>query len=88
MKELIGYGLGDAGFNFYWAIIGSYLVFFYTDVFGISAAAAATMVTFTKVIDAFTDPAMGAIADRTKTRWGKFRPFLYLAACRLQLRAY
>ena len=75
-KELIGYGLGDAGFNFYWAIIGSYLVFFYTDVFGISAAAAATMVTFTKIIDAFTDPAMGAIADRTKTRWGKFRPFL------------
>ena len=44
--------------------------------FGISAAAAATMVTFTKVIDAFTDPAMGAIADRTKTRWGKFRPYL------------
>lgn len=44
--------------------------------FGISAAAAATMVTFTKIIDAFTDPAMGALADRTKTRWGKFRPYL------------
>ncbi|MEP6344147.1 MAG: glycoside-pentoside-hexuronide (GPH):cation symporter [Maricaulaceae bacterium] len=76
LKELIGYGLGDAGFNFYWAIIGSYLVFFYTEVFGITAAAAATMVTVTKVIDAFTDPAMGALADRTKTRWGKFRPYL------------
>ncbi|MBU2886951.1 MFS transporter [Gilvimarinus agarilyticus] len=75
-RERIGYGLGDAGFNFYWAIIGSYLIFFYTDIFGISAAAAATMVTITKIVDAFTDPAMGAIADRTKTRWGKFRPYL------------
>ncbi|MCP8897942.1 MFS transporter [Gilvimarinus sp. HB14] len=75
-RERIGYGLGDAGFNFYWAIIGSYLIFFYTDIFGISAAAAATMVTITKIVDAFTDPAMGAIADKTKTRWGKFRPYL------------
>lgn len=75
-RERIGYGLGDAGFNFYWAIIGSYLIFFYTDIFGISAAAAATMVTITKLVDAFTDPAMGAIADKTKTRWGKFRPYL------------
>lgn len=79
-RERIGYGLGDAGFNFYWAIIGSYLVFFYTDVFGISAAAAATMVTVTKIIDAITDPVMGGIADRTNTRWGKFRPYLLWGA--------
>ncbi|BCD97074.1 MFS transporter [Marinagarivorans cellulosilyticus] len=79
-RERIGYGLGDAGFNFYWAIIGSYLVFFYTDIFGISAAAAATMVTVTRIVDAITDPAMGAIADRTNTRWGKFRPYLLFAA--------
>ena len=79
-KERIGYGLGDAGFNFYWAIIGSYLVFFYTDVFGIGAAAAATMVTVTKIIDAITDPIMGGIADRTNTRWGKFRPYLLWGA--------
>ena len=78
--EKIGFGLGDAGFNFYWAIIGSYLVFFYTDVFGISAAAAATMVTLTKIIDAITDPLMGGIADRTNTRWGKFRPYLIWGA--------
>lgn len=78
--EKIGFGLGDAGFNFYWAIIGSYLVFFYTDVFGISAAAAATMVTVTKIIDAITDPIMGGIADRTQTRWGKFRPYLIWGA--------
>ncbi len=75
-RERIGYGLGDAGFNFYWAIIGSYLIFFYTDVFGITAAAAATMVLVVRVFDAFTDPAMGAIADQTNTRWGKFRPYL------------
>lgn len=78
--ERTGFGLGDAGFNFYWAIVGSYLVFFYTDIFGISAAAAATMVTFTKIIDAFTDPAMGALADRTESRWGKFRPYLLFGA--------
>jgi GPH family glycoside/pentoside/hexuronide:cation symporter len=79
-RERIGYGLGDAGFNFYWAIIGSYLVFFYTDVFGIGAAAAATMITTTKIIDAVTDPIMGGIADRTNTRWGKFRPYLIWGA--------
>lgn len=79
-RERIGYGLGDAGFNFYWAIIGSYLVFFYTDVFGIPAAAAATMVLVTKIIDAITDPIMGGIADRTNTRWGKFRPYLIWGA--------
>lgn len=79
-REKIGYGLGDAGFNFYWAIIGSYLVFFYTDVFKISAAAAATMVLVTKIIDAITDPIIGGIADRTNTRWGKFRPYLIWGA--------
>jgi glycoside/pentoside/hexuronide:cation symporter, GPH family len=79
-RERIGYGLGDAGFNFYWAIIGSYLVFFYTDVFGMPAAAAATMVLVTKIIDAITDPIMGGIADRTNTRWGKFRPYLLWGA--------
>jgi GPH family glycoside/pentoside/hexuronide:cation symporter len=76
IKERVGYGLGDAGFNFYWAIIGSYLVFFYTDVFGVGAAAAATMITVTRFIDAITDPIIGGIADRTETRWGKFRPYL------------
>ena len=80
MKEVIGYAVGDAGFNFYWIIIGSYLSYFYTDVFGISAAAAGTMFLVTKIIDAVTDPAMGAIADRTHSRWGKFRPYLLFGA--------
>jgi GPH family glycoside/pentoside/hexuronide:cation symporter len=80
MREVIGYAVGDAGFNFYWIIIGSYLSYFYTDIFGISAAAAGTMFLVTKIVDAVTDPAMGAIADRTHSRWGKFRPYLLFGA--------
>ncbi len=79
-KEIIGYAVGDAGFNFYWIIIGSYLSYFYTDIFGISAAAAGTMFLVTKIVDAVTDPAMGAIADRTNSKWGKFRPYLLFGA--------
>ena len=78
--EKIGYAIGDAGFNFYWIIIGSYLLYFYTDIFKIPAAAAGTMFLITKIIDACTDPAMGAIADRTISRWGKFRPYLLFGA--------
>jgi GPH family glycoside/pentoside/hexuronide:cation symporter len=79
LGEKLGYGLGDMGFNLYWTTIASFLAAFYTDTFGINAAAAGTMLFVTKIIDAFTDPAMGAIADRTKTRFGKFRPYLLWA---------
>lgn len=75
-KERLGYGAGDAGFNFYWALIGGYLAAFYTDTLGLTAATAGTVILATKIIDAFTDPVMGAIADRTNTRFGKFRPYL------------
>lgn len=75
-RERIGYGLGDFGFNFYWTTVASFLAAFYTDVFGISAAAAGTMIFVTRIVDAFTDPMMGAVADRTRTRFGKFRPYL------------
>ncbi len=77
--EKLGFGLGDFGFNFYWTTIASFLAAFYTDVFGISAAAAGTMLFLTRIIDAFTDPVMGALADRTQTRFGKFRPYLVFA---------
>jgi len=80
IKEKVGYAVGDLGFNFYWANISAFLLFFYTEVFGISAAIAGTMMLITKIFDAFTDPAMGALADRTKTRFGKFRPYLLWAA--------
>lgn len=78
IKEKVGYSIGDLGFNFYWANIAGFLLYFYTDVFGISAAAAGTMFLVTKIVDAFTDPIMGGIADRTKSRWGKYRPYLLL----------
>lgn len=79
LREKLGYGLGDFGFNLYWTTIASFLAAFYTDVFGISAAAAGTMMLTTKIIDACTDPVMGAVADRTRTRFGKFRPYLLFA---------
>jgi len=77
--EKLGFGFGDFGFNLYWTTIASFLAAFYTDVFGISAAAAGTMVFVTRIVDAVTDPLMGALADRTQTRWGKFRPYLLFA---------
>ena len=64
------------GFNFYWTNIATFLMFFYTDVFGISAAAAGSMLFIIKLVNAFTDPVIGAAADRTQTRFGKFRPYL------------
>lgn len=79
-RERISYGVADMGFNFYWANIATFLLFFYTDVFGISAAAAASMMFAIKLINAFTDPMIGALADRTSTRYGKFRPYLVWGA--------
>jgi len=74
--ERLGYGAGDAGFNFYWALIGGYLAAFYTDTLGLTAATAGAVILASKLIDACTDPVMGALADRTNTRFGKFRPYL------------
>ena len=76
LPEIVGYGLGDVGFNFYWTNVSTFLLIFYTDTFGISAAAAATMLFVVKIVNAFTDPMVGAFADRTRTRWGRFRPYL------------
>ncbi len=76
LKEKIGYSLGDASSNLYWKTFEFYLMFFYTDVFGISAAAVGTMLLVTRLADAVADPVMGSIADRTKTRWGHFRPYI------------
>jgi len=80
LKEKIGYSLGDAASNFYWKTFEFYVVFFYTDVFGISAAAVGMMMLVTRFADAVADPVMGSIADRTKSRWGHFRPYLLWGA--------
>jgi GPH family glycoside/pentoside/hexuronide:cation symporter len=84
-REIAGYGVGDMGFNFYWTNIATFLLIFYTDVFGISAAAAATMLFTVKLANAVTDPLIGAIADRTQTRWGKFRPYMLFMAVPLAI---
>lgn len=76
LGEKIGYSLGDAASNFYWKTFEFFIIFFYTDVFGISAGAVGTMMLVTRIMDAVADPIMGSIADRTKTRWGHFRPYL------------
>jgi GPH family glycoside/pentoside/hexuronide:cation symporter len=80
LKEKIGYSLGDSASNFYWKTFEFFLMIFYTDVFGISAAALGTMLLVTRLADAVADPVMGSIADRTKTRWGHFRPYLLWGA--------
>jgi GPH family glycoside/pentoside/hexuronide:cation symporter len=75
-RERIAYGLGDFASGLYWQTFMVYLTFFYTDVFGLSALAAGTLLASSRSLDALFDPVMGALADRTRTRWGKFRPYL------------
>lgn len=87
-KEKVGYGLGDMASNFYMGFFGLFLLYYYTDVFGISPAAAATMLLLTKIVDAISDPAMGLIADRTTSRWGKYRPYLLWVAIPYALLGY
>ncbi len=74
--EKISYALGDSASNFYWKTFEYFLVFYYTDVFGLPAATVGTMMLVTRAGDAVIDPLMGVLADRTQTRWGRFRPYL------------
>lgn len=76
----IGYGIGDLGCNLVFSTMASYLMVFYTDVFGIAAGAAGTMMLVTKFIDALTDTGMGLIVDRTHSKWGQGRPYFLLGA--------
>lgn len=76
LKEKIGYGLGDAASSMFWKIFGMYALFFYTDVMGITAAAAGTMFLIARVWDSFFDLFVGVMAGRTKTKWGRYRPYL------------
>ena len=87
-KEKLGYGLGDAASNFFFQAFNVFLLYYYTDVFGLAPAAVGTMFLVTKVIDALSDPAMGIIADRTNSRWGKYRPYLLLMAVPYGLLGY
>jgi len=75
-KEKVAYGFGDAASSMFWKLFSMYLMFYYTDVFGISAVAVGTMFMVARLWDAAFDPLVGILADRTETRWGKFRPYL------------
>ncbi len=75
-KEKIGYSLGDTASHFVWDMVGFWILIFYTDTFGIPAAAAGTIMLIARFWDMLSDPIMGIIADRTNTRWGKFRPYI------------
>jgi GPH family glycoside/pentoside/hexuronide:cation symporter len=74
--ENFGFGLGDTASNFFFQTFNIFLLYYYTDVFGIEAGVAGTMFFVTRLWDAVNDPIMGIICDRTKTRWGKYRPYL------------
>jgi GPH family glycoside/pentoside/hexuronide:cation symporter len=79
-KEKIAYGLGDTASNFFYQFFNLFVVFYYTDIFGLSPVLVGTMTLSLRVFDAIVDPAIGIIADHTNTRWGKFRPFLLWGA--------
>ncbi len=78
--EKIGYGFGDMSSSMFWKIFSYYLPFFYSNVFGLSLTHAGTLLLITKLYDAVSDPVMGTIADRTDTKWGKYRPYLLWCA--------
>jgi Na+/melibiose symporter-like transporter len=80
IREKIGYGLGDASANLIFQVMIILQINFYTDSFGITATAAGTLLFVARFWDAIFDPIMGLIADRTNTRWGKFRPWILWTA--------
>ena len=80
IKEKISYGFGDMASSMFWKIFGMYLLYFYTDVFGLAPAAVGTMFLVTRIWDSVNDPIFGMIADRTRSRWGKFRPWILFGA--------
>lgn len=78
-KLAFGYGVGEVAQQMSWYMINNYLTLFYTDVVGLTATAISFIMLIARVWDAVNDPIMGNIADKTKTRWGKFRPYLMFA---------
>ncbi|MDB5972478.1 MAG: hypothetical protein JWQ90_4928 [Hydrocarboniphaga sp.] len=84
-RERYGFAVGDFGLNLYWQGLGLFLIFFYTDVLGIPASAAGLSYFVATLWDCVTDPVMGVLADRTRTRWGRYRPFLLFGSMPLAM---
>ena len=83
--QKIGYGSGDFAFNLYWQGVSLYLFYFYTDVLGLPNAMAGIIYAIGSLWDAVTDPAMGYVAERTRSRWGRYRPYLLFTPIPLAL---
>lgn len=81
----IAFTVGDYACNLYWQSVSIFLLFFYTDVVGLSAAVAGAIYMIASIFDGLIDPLMGIVADRTRTRWGRYRPYLILGAVPLGL---
>lgn len=79
-RQRIGYGSSDFACNLIWQVISLYLLYFYTDVMHLDAAAVSVMFLVTKIFDGFTDLAVGFLIDRTNTKWGKSRPWIFAGA--------
>ena len=79
-RQRFGYGLGDFACNLIWQMISLYLLYFYTDVMKLNAASIAVMFIVCRIIDAVTDVLVGFAIDKTRTRWGKSRPWFLFGA--------
>ena len=79
LSQVMGYGVGEVGSQFSWYMINSYLMIFYTDIVGLTAGAISVIMLIARIWDAVNDPMMGMVCDRTRTRWGKFRPYIMFA---------
>ena len=84
-RTIVGYSLGDVANNFAFAMGALFLLSYYTDVAGVGAAAAGTMLLLVRVFDAFADVFAGRVVDSVNTRWGKFRPFLLFGTAPLMI---
>jgi glycoside/pentoside/hexuronide:cation symporter, GPH family len=80
IREKLAYGVGDSAANFVFQTQITFLMYFYTNVFGIAAGTAGTILLVSRIVDAFNDPIVGALADRTNTRWGRYRPWVLWTA--------
>ncbi len=79
-KEILAFAVGDGGCNLVWTTIGSYLTLYYTDSVGLAAATIGTLMFLSRLLDGISDLIMGSIIDRTRTRWGKARPWILWSA--------
>ncbi len=80
LTEKIGYGLGDCSANLVFQMMMIYQTKFYTDIFGLEGAIAGTVMLVARIVDAFVDPTVGILSDRTNSRWGKYRPWVLWTA--------